>query len=99
MKKFSYAVALVSLFAAPAAIAKDAPTKFKHDGVTYTYTVKNISENKRVITGYATPGSPFSLTVTDGRVSGTANGMPIAFKVSDVTVRTAATSDLTVASR
>ena len=99
MNKLFFTAALLSLFAAPAAFAKDAPETFKHEGVTYKYTVKNISDTKRVITGYATPGAPFSLTVSNGMVSGTANGMPISFKVSDVTVRTAATSDLTVASR
>lgn len=99
MNKFSVVAAAVSLFVAPAAIAKEAPSTFTHDGVTYKYTVKQISETKRLITGYATPGAPFSLTVSDGKVSGTANGMPISFKVSDVTVRTAVADDLVVASR
>jgi hypothetical protein len=99
VNKYFYAVALLSIFAAPAAIAKDAPTTFTHQGVTYKYTVTEVGETKKIITGYASPGAPFSLVVSKGKVTGTANGMPISFKVSDVKVRTASTSDLKVASR
>jgi hypothetical protein len=100
MNRFHFAAALISLAIVTPASAKPEAVTFKHEGVTYKYTVKNISETKRVISGYATPGASFHLIVTGDDVSGTANGTPVNFTVSEAKGRTAKSgSALIVASR
>jgi hypothetical protein len=81
VKKFLIA-SLLSLSVVSPALAGE-KTSFTHDGVKYTYSVTDLGENKRVITGHATPGAQFRLVVWNDKVSGTANGIPVAFKVSD----------------
>lgn len=83
MNKFFIAAAALSVSLVSPAIAKDKATTFKHEGVTYSYTVTQISDTRRVIEGKATPGDAFRLVVAGDRVSGTANGIPVEFKVSD----------------
>jgi hypothetical protein len=100
MNKFHFAAALLSLAVVTPASAKSEAVTFKHEGVTYKYTVKNVSETKRVISGYATPGASFHLVVTGDSVSGTANGTPVSFTVTEAKGRTAKSgSALVVASR
>ncbi len=83
MIKTLIAASILSLAAASGAQAKEKPTSFSHNGVDYTYTVKQISDTRRVIEGYATPGSAFRLVVANGRVVGTSNGSPVSFRVAD----------------
>jgi hypothetical protein len=100
MNRFHFAAALLSLAVVTPASAKSDAVTFKHEGVTYKYTVKNVSETKRVISGYATPGASFHLVVTGNDVSGTANGTPVSFTVSEAKGRTAMSgSSFVVASR
>ena len=84
MNKISLSAALLALSLTSAGYAKEQPKKFTHQGVTYSYTVTDTADNRRVIQGYASPGTPFRLVVSRGRVSGTANGAPVEFKMKDV---------------
>lgn|GEM_PF-1322699 len=100
MNKNYFGAALLALSVIAPANAKDAPVTFTHEGVSYTYQVKTVSENKRIISGVATPGSSFRLVVSGDSVSGKANGKPVTFSVSHA--RGAASSAepmVTVASR
>lgn len=97
MKTLSIAATALSLSLVSPALANDEPVKFVHDGVSYVYSVKAIGETKRVITGRATPGSSFRLVVSGDQVSGTANGIPVAFSVAEA--KGQATPSVTVASR
>jgi len=81
--KFRFATALLALSLTAPAIAKEAPSSFTHQGVTYKYTVTNISDTRRVIEGVATPGNTFRLVVSGGRVYGTSNGVPVSFSVEE----------------
>lgn len=83
MIKTLIAASVLSLAAISGAQAKEQPASFTHEGVDYTYTVKQISDTRRVIEGYATPGSSFRLVVSNGRVVGTSNGSPVSFRVQD----------------
>ena len=97
MNRITFSVALLAFSLASPGHAKEQLTSFTHDGVTYSYTVSNISDSSRVIEGYASPGSPFRLVVSKGRVSGTVNGTPVAFKVKDVKIITASATPAPVA--
>ena len=83
MIKTFIAASILSLAAASGAQASENAKSFSHNGVDYTYTVKQISDTRRVIEGYATPGSSFRLVVANGRVVGTSNGSPVSFRVAD----------------
>lgn len=83
MIKTLIAASVLSLAAVSGAQAKEKPSTFTHEGVDYTYTVKQISDTRRVIEGYSTPGSTFRLVVSNGRVVGTSNGSPVSFRVKD----------------
>lgn len=77
------AAVLVAAVAAPAA-AKD-KTVFTYKGVEYTYTEEKVGDST-VIKGVALPGDQFYLVVRNGQVVGTANGMPVSFRVKDAKV-------------
>ena len=83
MIKTLIAASILSLAAVSGAQAKEKPVSFSHNGVNYTYTVKQISDTRRVIEGYATPGSAFRLVVANGLVVGKSNGSPVSFRVAD----------------
>ncbi len=89
MNRISFAVALLAFSLTSPGHAKEAPSSFQHEGVTYSYTVTNVSDTRRVIQGYASPGTPFRLVVSRGRVSGTANGSAVEFTMKDVKLITA----------
>lgn len=99
MIKYCLSAALLSLAVISPANAKSESTTFEHEGVSYTYKVTTFGD-KRVISGYATPGAPFRLLVAGNTVSGTSNGLPVSFKLSEVKPRaTTAKGAVTVASR
>lgn len=84
-------LSVLSILAAPAAVMLATPAhakpdetgSFEHDGYTYVYTVKDRGESQ-IIRGYRYPGgAAFSLRVRDGMVSGTSNGTPVHFSLSD----------------
>jgi hypothetical protein len=97
VNRFTFAAALLSFAVNTPAMARDAATKFTHEGVSYTYTVTTVGDDTRIIEGTATPGSPFRLVVSGDRVSGKANGIPVSFYVKPA--KTAKTPTVTVASR
>ena len=83
MKNTFFTAALLSLAVVSPAQSKEAPKTFTYEGVSYSYTVTDLSDNRRIIEGRATPGSTFRLVVSNGRVVGSANGMPVSFRVKD----------------
>ena len=97
MKKILLAASLLSIAVASPALAKEKPLSFSYDGVNYTYTVKELSEERKLIEGNASPGKSFRLVVSGGRVFGTANGMPVSFRVKDAVALADVTTE--VASR
>jgi hypothetical protein len=97
--KYFLSAALLSLAVVAPANAKSEYTTFEHEGVSYTYKVTSFGENKRVISGYATPGASFRLLVAGNTISGTSNGMPVSFKLSEVKPYTTSKGAVTVASR
>lgn len=84
MNKILFTAALLSLSVIMPAHAKSDLTTFEYQGVTYKYTVTTLSDTKRVIAGYATPGASFRLVVSGKNISGNTNGMPVQFTMSDV---------------
>ncbi len=101
MNKTIFSAALLSLAVATPVMAKDAPVKFSHEGVDYTYTVTNVGDDTRIIEGFTTPGDRFRLVVSGNRVVGTSNGVPVSFRVSSATgmSKGKTTPAVTVASR
>ena len=83
MKRTFFAATLLSLAVISPVQAKETPQTFTYEGVTYSYTVTEQNDSRRVIEGRATPGSTFRLVVSNGRVFGNANGMPVSFRVKD----------------
>ena len=83
-------LSVLAILAAPAAAAISSPAlaepetgSFKHEGYTYVYEVKE-QGSTQLISGRRYPGAvPFSLRVRDGVVSGTSNGTPVTFDVSE----------------
>lgn len=70
--------------------------RFVHDGQTYVFSEK-ADGDRRVIEGRRLPsGSAFHLVVRNGRVTGTAGGTPVAFRVNEAR---GAAAGIVVASR
>lgn len=88
MKTFVLAsLAVVSLATPAIAREKAREITFARDGVTYIYTQTRAGE-RTLINGQSFPsGGHFDLVVYNGRVSGTSNGFPVAFAVSDTVLR------------
>jgi hypothetical protein len=84
VKKIYFAAAALLSLSAMAPAQAEGAKSFSHAGVDYTYSVTELSGNRRVIEGRAKPGSTFRLVVANGRVFGTANGSPVSFRVADV---------------
>jgi hypothetical protein len=56
---------------------------FRHDGSTYVYETVQRANGRTVIQGRRFPsGSAFRLTVRGDRVTGTAGGQPVAFRLA-----------------
>ena len=101
MNRITFSVALLAFSLTSPGHAEEQPTTFTHDGVKYSYTVKNISADRRIISGMATPGTAFRLDVAKGLVTGYANGNVVSFRLKDVAVKTVASTpaSLVVAAR
>lgn len=83
MRNMIFTLALLGAALPAAASAESIPAeRFEHDGVTYHYTVTTTASGQR-IRGTADTGS-FELQVRKDKVSGTFNGIPVSFKLSDV---------------
>lgn len=80
---FALTATLVLAVASPA-VAKDAEkTSFRHDGVTYTYTLSKAGKST-IIEGSATPGQKFRFVKSGKRVTGVANGVPVSFRTDEL---------------
>lgn len=81
MRKLVVLSALAAATLAVPAVAKNAEkVSFTRDGVTYTYTETKVGKST-IYKGRALPGNPFYLVVRGDQVTGTANGIPVAFDV------------------
>lgn len=96
MNRLSYAAFLLSLAIGSPGLAKEKPITFTRDGISYQYTVTQISPKTKIIEGRASPGSPFRLVVSGDRVTGHANGVPVSFRVAQAR---AAAAPVAVATR
>lgn len=78
--------ALAAAAATPALAASDLPQKvqFTHEGVTYFYTKTKVGEST-IYKGIARPGQSFYLVERKGHVTGTANGIRVAFSTPTTT--------------
>jgi hypothetical protein len=64
-------------------MAAETEQSFVHEGSTYVYTSK-MNDGRQVIDGHRFPsGQTFHLVVRGDRVSGTSNGVPVAFKTAE----------------
>ena len=82
LSKFIVSGALGTVFslAAPAS-AEEGKQRFTHEGYTYVYNVRETRVGQ-VITGRRYPdASAFNLAVKKGKVSGTSNGVRVAFNL------------------
>ena len=81
--KYISAIAIAAgLSFSASSYAKEEKT-FKHEGVTYTYTVEQVGSRQHV-KGRAYPnGEQFSLYIQDNSVSGRYNGSAVRFDVPD----------------
>lgn len=77
------ALVLAAAVAAPA-VAKEKAT-FTHEGVTYVYSETKLGAST-IYKGRATPGDSFYLVARNGQVTGTANSIPVSFRVPEATV-------------
>lgn len=83
-KTFAALTATLTLAIAAPAIAKDeAPRTFSFDGVTYSYTVTKAGKST-IYEGYARPGQKFRFVKNGKQVVGTANGIPVTFRMDEV---------------
>ncbi len=64
--------------------APEGQQRFTRDGQTYVYTAAKGTGAMQVIDGRSSTGSTFHLVVRGDRVSGTAGGMPVSFRLADV---------------
>jgi len=70
-------------FLATSTLASAEPVTFQRDGVAYTYTVTH-TRSGQLVRGTADNGRvPFDLYVGKTRVTGTYDGRPVRFPVSD----------------
>lgn len=82
-KTFAILAAIAATLTSTIGMAREGQRTFEHDGQTYVYT-STIANDRQVISGRRFPaGTPFRLVVRGGRVSGTAGGVPVSFKVAE----------------
>ncbi len=81
--KFNLIPALVLAAVAAPAVAKEKAT-FTHEGVTYVYSETKVGAST-IYKGRATPGDSFYLVARNGQVTGTANSIPVSFRVPEAT--------------
>jgi len=83
MRKIAFSLALAATAVSAPALASTESSSFKHEGVEYSYAVKNVG-SKKIVTGTSSNGEPFRLMITDTRVRGTYNGRPVSFSRENV---------------
>jgi hypothetical protein len=77
-----FAAAALTLAASPA-LANENERSFTRDGITYTYTSTKV-DDALVLEGTARPlGGKFRFVVRDGKVTGYAGNVKVAFLVQD----------------
>lgn len=81
---FAAAVALAAVASTPALASDTAVRTFVRDGVTYSY--QTIEKSGVTVLRGTADNSDFELEVRGNQVKGTANGLPVAFKVSQTKV-------------
>jgi hypothetical protein len=83
-KTLTLALLAAATISAPA-LAKDARKSFTKDGITYNYAVSEIP-NAIIYHGRSTEGAEFHLVLRGNKVTGTANGIRVAFDAPTVEV-------------
>jgi hypothetical protein len=84
-KHFTFAAVSLALVPAAASAETSAPKTIEYQGSRYTYTVTEKSDGVRILRGMEEKSfSPFVLTVTKKRVTGTVNGNPVSFSLRSV---------------
>ncbi len=82
-KTFAIMAVVAAALTSTIGMARSGQTMFEHDGQTYVYD-SVVVHDRQVITGRRFPGgTPFRLVVRGDRVSGTAGGVPVSFKVAE----------------
>ena len=82
-KTFAILATVAATLTSTIGMAREGQRTFEHDGQTYVYT-STFANDRQVISGRRYPaGAPFRLVVRNGRVSGTAGGVPVSFKVAE----------------
>jgi len=88
VRKLFAAVAFAAVVSTPALASDTAVRTFVRDGVTYSYTTVE-KNGVTVLKGTADDYGDFVLEVRGDKVTGFANGTPVAFKVPAVKNETA----------
>lgn len=82
-KNLAILAAVAAALTSTIGMAREGQRTFEHEGQTYVYT-STVDHGRQVIAGRRFPGgAPFRLVVRDGRVSGTAGGVPVSFRVAE----------------
>ncbi|WP_375394817.1 hypothetical protein [uncultured Sphingomonas sp.] len=85
MRKTSITIAAaIAVLGSTVAMAREAPTRFVRDGVTYEYTAEQHGAHQVLIGRSLPSGEPFRLVVTNGHVHGLVSGVQVAFNVADI---------------
>lgn len=81
MRNIFKTLALAALFMPSVVLAKGLEHRFTHKGVTYSYTVTQAENGRKVIEGRTlSNGSAFRLVVDGNRVDGVSGGQPVSFR-------------------
>jgi len=81
-KTFAILAAVAASLTSTIGMAREGEKTFRHEGQTYVYTTSFV-DGREVISGRRYPaGAPFRLVVRDGRVTGTAGGVPVSFRTA-----------------
>jgi hypothetical protein len=83
MTKIFRTFAAIAFVSAAAPAFAGTPQTITRDGVTYVYSVEETARGT-IIKGREQGGRPFSLRVSNGRVSGYSNDHPVSFSLNSV---------------
>ncbi len=82
-KTFAILATVAATLTSTIGMASEGQQTFQYEGETYVYT-STVANDRQVISGRRFPsGAPFRLVVRGNRVTGTAGGVPVAFKTAD----------------
>lgn len=86
MRNLIRLLAFAAVFAPTPGLAQETAHRFTQRGVTYTYTVTQDAQGRRIIEGRSQPGgSAYRLVVKGNHVEGVSGGQPVSFRVPKVT--------------